>query len=176
VLAVYVAALIVALVVIVAQAMGAHDADASGDAAVDHDTPAWLLIASLRFWAFALLAFGLSGALLTSFGLAGAAATAVIAGAAGLTSGAVATAVVRRMAARGPTSHVVRGDVVGRMGRVLVPSEAGVRGKIRVELKGTMVDYVALSEDALAENDAVIVVEYEGDHVVVSRAPRELGT
>src|SRR5262249_51400506 len=104
-----------------------------------------MLVASLRFWAFALLAFGLSGTLLSIFGLAGAVFTAVLASAAGVASGAFATTVIRRMTQKGPTSHVLPSEVVGKIGRVLVPTDAGSHGKVRVEVKGQLVDYVAAS-------------------------------
>jgi membrane protein implicated in regulation of membrane protease activity len=177
VLAVFLGALVLGLGVIGFQAFGGHDADAAGGhdlAHGDHDPPAWALVASLRFWSFGLLAFGLSGLLLALFGLAGVLATTTIAALAGATSGAFASTVLRRMRARGPSSQVAPRDVVGKIGRVLVPSDPARRGKVRVEIKGGIVDYVAASRDALQENDVVVVEDFDGQQVTVSKAPKEL--
>jgi membrane protein implicated in regulation of membrane protease activity len=78
------------------------------------------------------------------------------------------------MTHKGPTSHVLPAEVVGKVGRVLVPSEAGARGKVRVEVKGQLVDYVSASSEPLAEGDPVVIEDYEGGEVVVSKAPKEL--
>ena len=175
-LVVYLVALVVGLGVIGVQTFAGHDADAGGHelAHADHDAPAWALVASVRFWSFALVAFGFCGALITLFGFVGAGAALGIAGVAGATSGALAATIVRRMTTRGPSSQVLHREVVGRVGRVLVPSERGVRGKVRVEIKGSSVDYVALSDERLETGEAVIVEECEGGEVVVSKAPKEL--
>jgi membrane protein implicated in regulation of membrane protease activity len=176
VLAIYLGALVLGLGVIGFQAFGGHDADAAGHelAHGDHDATAWAVVASLRFWSFGLLAFGLLGLLLTVFGLAAAPVAATIAAVAGVLSGYFASSVLRRMRARGPTSQIAQRDVVGKIGRVLVPSEPSGLGKVRVEIKGGIVDYVAKSTEALAENDVVVVEDIEGGHVTVSKAPREL--
>ncbi len=175
-LAIYLGALVVALGVVGVQAFAGHDADVSGHdlSHADYDAAPWALVASLRFWSFALLAFGLTGTLLTFFALAGTSVAAVIATIAGVASGVLATTVIRRMTHRGPTSHAVRDDVVGLVGRVLVPSEGSGRGKVRVELKGRIVDYVAASREPLALDDVVVVEEYDGRELTVSKAPKEL--
>jgi membrane protein implicated in regulation of membrane protease activity len=176
VLVIFLGALVLGLGVIGFQALGGHDADAAGHdlAHGDHDPPAWALVASLRFWSFGLLAFGLSGLLLTLFGLAGATAAATIAGVAGVASGVFASAVLRRMRIRSPSSQIAPRDVVGKIGRVLVPSDPAGRGKVRVEIKGGIVDYVAASREALQENDVVVVEDFDGQEVTVSKAPKEL--
>jgi membrane protein implicated in regulation of membrane protease activity len=175
-LVVYLAALVVALGIFGIQAFAGHDADASGHdlAHADHDAPPWALALSLRFWSFALLAFGLVGALLTFFGLAGAVFAAVLACVSGVASGAFAATVIRRMTHRGPSSQIAAGEVVGKLGRVLVPAAAGSRGKVRVQVRGQLVDYVASSREELGAGDSVVVEDYEGGEVVVSKAPKEL--
>ncbi len=179
VLTLYLAALLVAVGVFVVQlAFGHHDAaaghDLTHDAGADHEAGAWSLLASVRFWSFALLAFGLVGSLLTLFGLAGPVVTAVIATGTGLTSGTFAATVIRRLVRQAATSHASSSDVVGRLGRVIVPPDEEGRGKVRVELKGSYVDYVARSNEPIAVEDAVVVEEYDGSEVLVSRAPKEL--
>jgi membrane protein implicated in regulation of membrane protease activity len=176
VIAVYLGALVVALGVFGVQTFGGHDADATGHDLThgDHDAPPWALLASLRFWSFALLAFGLTGALLTFFGLAGAVAAGIVSGVAGVLSGAFATTVIRRMTNKGPSSLVQPKEVVGKVGRVLVPTDGASRGKVRVEVKGKLVDYVAASSEPLAQDDVVVVEDYDDGQIVVSKAPKEL--
>ena len=60
------------------------------------------------------------------------------------------------------------------MGRVIVPLVPGGLGKVRVDIKGAAVDYVARSTETLAAGEDVIVEESEEGEVVVSRAPKEL--
>ncbi|MEO6418137.1 MAG: NfeD family protein [Polyangiaceae bacterium] len=154
-------------------AAGGHDVGPTHDA--DHDAGLWSLVASVRFWSFLLLAFGLVGTLLTLFQLAGPAVTFGLALASGFASGTFAVTVIRRLLSRSASSNVKRGEgVVGRLGKVIVPLSPDGRGKIRVEVKGSVVDYVARASEAISEGDAVIIEEYEDSEVVVSRAPAEL--
>lgn len=175
-LTVFVAALVVGLGTLLVQLLGGHDAshDAGGGHDTDgHDGPL-LFLASVRFWAFALLAFGLVGTMLIAFGFAGTIAAAIIATIAGLASGYVAQSVVRRLQGPGTSSVATTRDVVGSVGRVIVAPSAETRGKVRVSVRGSFVDYVARSAEALEAEDAVVVEEFEGGEVTVSRAPKEL--
>ncbi len=186
-LSVYLAALVASLGAFAIQLLGGHHdaggaggggghdaAHGGGDQAAGHEASAWTLVASVRFWSFALLAFGLVGTLLTLLGLAGGALGAGLASVAGLGSGFFATSVIRRLTVRPATSHAGARDVVGRVGRVVVPLVPGGLGKVRVEVKGTQADYVARAKEALETGEAVLVEDYAEDAVVVSRAPREL--
>jgi membrane protein implicated in regulation of membrane protease activity len=176
VLSVFVAALVIGLGTLLVQLLGGHDAghDVGGhDADGGHDGPL-LFLASIRFWAFALLAFGLVGTMLLAFGFAGKLESAIIAGVAGLASGFVAHTVVRRLQGPGTSSVASSKDVIGRVGRVIVPPSTETRGKVRVSVRGSFVDYVARSTDTLEADEAVVVEEMEEGEVVVSRAPKEL--
>jgi membrane protein implicated in regulation of membrane protease activity len=178
VLLVYIGALVVAAGVLGFQlALGHHGVDGAAhdaDHAADHDATIWTFVASLRFWAFALLAFGLVGTLITFFGFAGVGLTAALALGCGLASGVAAVSVIRRLGQRTQTSHATSGDVVGRVGRVIVPPNADGRCKVRVEVKGSMIDYVARATDDVTEGEAVLVEDDEGAQVRVSRAPKEI--
>jgi membrane protein implicated in regulation of membrane protease activity len=176
VLAIYLGALVVGVSVLTVQAFAGHDADGGGHDAShgEHAAPPWALLLSLRFWSFGLLAFGLAGSLLTFFGLAGATFSLVLSIALGFFAGAGATTVIRRMTHRGPSSQVLPGEVVGKLGRVLVSPGGAARGKVRVELRGQIVDYVAASSERLAAGDMVIIDEFDGGEVKVTKAPKEL--
>ncbi len=178
-LSLYLAALVAALGAFAVQlAFGHHGGGGGHDVAHDgsdgHDAGAWSLLASVRFWSFALLAFGLVGTLLTLFGLAGKITTAVLAVGSGLSAGFFAAMVVRSLLRNSQSSHATGADVVGRVGRVIVPVEKLGRGKVRIDIKGSEVDYVARATEPLAVQEAVIVEEFDGSEVLVSRAPREL--
>jgi membrane protein implicated in regulation of membrane protease activity len=183
VLSVYLAALVVALGVFAVQLFGGHHdfggghdvSHDGGDQGGEHEASAWSLLASTRFWCFAFLAFGLVGSLLTAFALAGATTTLVVAISSGLISGFFAASVIRSLTAKPATSHVSARDVVGKVGRVMVPLVPGGFGKVRVELKGGVVDYVARSSESVEAGETVVVEEDSADgELVVSRVPKDL--
>jgi membrane protein implicated in regulation of membrane protease activity len=178
-IAVYIAALVIAVGALVLQLAAGHDGasadhDLAHGATTEHDFAPWTLFTSVRFWSFGLLAFGLVGTLLSAFGLAGGGVIAIVASVAGVSSGAFAAILIRRMMQRPASSHASSGEIVGKVGRILVAPGAGGLGKVRVEIKGSLVDYTAKTADDLAEGDVVVVEECDGKVAVVSRAPREL--
>jgi membrane protein implicated in regulation of membrane protease activity len=179
VLPIYIAALATAAAVLLAQVVfghhggDTHDGPQAEHGAHDGVTPL-TFVTSVRFWAFGLFAFGLVGTLVTLFAFAGAGATAALAGAAGVASGIAAVLTLRALARRGTSSHASSGEIVGKVGRVVVPPNERGALKVRVDVKGSSVDYVATSSEALGEGDAVLVEDVEGDEVRVSRAPREI--
>lgn len=186
-LAFYLGALLLGAGIFALQLLGGHDgdadADAGGEAEVgghgdhgDHGDAPWLLFASLRFWAFASLTFGLVGTLLRLFDLAGPGLTAAIASGAALVFAFAASWSIRALGRKGASSHVREGELVGRLGRVIVPVSPDAYGKVRVELKGTMIDLRARSLEPLAMHEAVVVEEVEAEEALVSRAPRELSS
>jgi membrane protein implicated in regulation of membrane protease activity len=182
---VYLASLIVALGVLVLQIAfgGKGDVDGHADAAGAHDLAAdhpddfnlSNLLASTRFWIFALLAFGLSGSLLALFALAGPIAIFLLALGAGIASGALAAYSLRALR-RGSTSTSVHArEAVGRTGRLLVACGKGRVGQVRVTLKGQSVDLVAATDEAeIARGEQVLVDDVDGDVAHVSRSPREI--
>ena len=178
-LALYVGALVVGLWALALQAFGGHDTDAHlGDAhAGDHghvDGSPLMVVASLRFWAFALLSFGLVGTLLTLFAFAGPWAALVIAIVFGIVAGFVAAQVVERLRTRGASSHGEERDLIGLVGRIVVPPTASGVGKARLKVKATYVDYVVKSSEPLDEGENVVVEEVEDGTLLVSKAPKEL--
>ena len=176
-LSLYVACLVVGLGVLFVQLFADHDAGGHdvhhGDGG--HEITPWTVLASVRFWSFALLAFGLVGTLLTFFSMAGGAVALAIAAFSGICSGVFAVTVITRLLHRSPQSLASTSDVRGRVGRVVVPISPEGRGKVRVDLKGTAVDLVARASEPLDTGDAVVVEEVSADgEALVSRAPKEL--
>jgi hypothetical protein len=178
VLSLYVLALLVGVGVLGLQLFLGHDTAGHdvdhGDAS--HDGLGWSMLASVRFWSFALLAFGLVGTLITLFGFAEHIVTALVSLGAGLAAGAFAVTVISRLMHRSPQTDTSVGEVRGRVGRVIVPIAIDARGKVRVDVKGTAVDVVARANETIDSGEAVVVEEvYDEGDVLVSRAPKELG-
>jgi len=154
---------------------GAHGAD---DASHHSSNLIGLaLFLSLRFWSFASMAFGLVGMLLTWFALAGTIATAITAAAVGVFSGGLAATVFRALGSAAVSSGGETNEALGQVGRVLLPIERGHMGKIRVEVRGRLVDLVATTDgERLEGGTAVIVNHLEGATAKVSAAPAVLST
>jgi membrane protein implicated in regulation of membrane protease activity len=183
---IYIAALIVGggaiAVQLLMSAGGDADADVQGDVDADADhsghghhagdgsgiLPIFL---SLRFWTYALLAFGLVGTLLWYLGLAPEPVTAVVAAVMGLSSGFTASWLFRALA-RSETG--ASSDAVGQVGRVLLPCAKGRRGKVRIQLHGQTLDVLATTdEEELPAGSAVLVEEMRGEVAHVSPAPAD---
>jgi hypothetical protein len=45
---------------------------------------------------------------------------------------------------------------------------------VRIEIKGTISDFVARATEPIAEGETVLVEEYDGKEAIVSRAPKDL--
>ncbi len=173
---VFLTALVIGVGAVAVQLFGGHDAghDTGGHDTDGHDGPL-MLLASIRFWAFTFLAFGLVGTLLTLFRFAGPLTSTILATVTGLASGYVSAMVVRRLQGQGTSSSATSRDVIGLVGRVIVPPSTETRGKVRVSVRGSVVDYVARSNEPLEADEAVVVEECgEEGEVLVSRAPKEL--
>jgi len=160
-------------------------AGSDGHAGVDHhdagvhaghgDTGFLPILLSLRFWIYGLLAFGMVGTLLHYLELAGSLLTLIAAIGIGLLSGFVASYSLRLLAASDTSSGAEAADAVGQLGRVLISCRRGERGKVRIELRGQSVDFIATTdEDELEGGARVLVEEVRGGTLHVSRAPAEL--
>ena len=178
-LPVYVASLLVGLGVLVVQLTVGHDTAGGHDVHHGdgtHELTPFTIVASVRFWAFALLAFGLVGTLLVGFGIAGRRRRAR-----GRRGGRPGVGRVRRHrreppAEPEPAEHVVvrRRPRAGGAGRRPDHAAEG-RGKVRVEVKGTAVDLIARARESLETGAPVVVEEVTSEgEAQVSRAPKEL--
>lgn len=190
---VYLAALIIGLGTILLQLLlsssdsagaGTHvggadlHADGDGSSAAHSETDVagfFALFLSLRFWVFALLAFGMTGALCTWLHLGNALVTFVLALAMGLGSGLLAAWVVHALGRATIGSSTSSDESVGAVGRVLLPCGRERPGKIRIQLRGQSIDLLARSDgEEIPVGAAVLVEAVQAGEAVVSRAPDEL--
>lgn len=194
--AIYLGALVLGLGTIVAQMLMAGHGDADGDIdahgevdldghgdpggdshAIQPHHPAADFVAlflSIRFWTFALMAFGIAGTIQHYLFDSDTLTTLVSSVVLGFGSGALAAWVFRAVAASSTTSGTLSDDLVGQVGRVMLPCSPGQQGKVRLEVKGQLIEYLATADDALAVGNAVMVEEVRGNVVHVSGAPDTL--
>lgn len=195
-LALYLAALIFGLGMFAVQALSSSDAhhgehpalpgsaDAhAGDTWLAHHTHAasgadagWASIfISLRFYMFAAIAFGAVGAPVTAFGAVGFGLTLGVALLTALLVATGATLAFRALGRSTLSSSSSPSELRGQVGRVLVACEKGRKGKVRLTLRGQIIDFVASTdEQRLAPGAGVIVQEVHADGVHVCAAPSEL--
>jgi hypothetical protein len=172
--------------------LGGKDADgAGGDTDTDTETEAhdghghghgghaggidigsWLPASSLRFWTF-LLTFG--GAVGTALTLLGSPASPIIVGAAALVvgwaSGVGAVATVKMLADKSSDSSTSAGELVGATGQLLLGAGPDQPGKVRVDVKGRIQDFVAVSDETIGSGERVLVVSSQADgRLVVTKS------
>jgi len=131
------------------------------------------LLTSLKFWTFGLCFFGLTGLVLTRLGV-NPLGVAIAAVGMGLVCGAGMAWTLRVLRRRQADSLVKTADLAGLEGTVEIPFDASVRGKIRLRVKGSMVDLIAYTNHPkpLERGDRVLVIGTEGDRLWV--VPTEL--
>ncbi len=129
---------------------------------------------SLRFWTFALMSFGLLGCFLHYLKLASPLATGISSTLLGISSGLLAAYTFRALARSNLNSGASSNELVGQVGKVLLPPNTHGRAKIRLRVKGQMIDYVATSDEQLEPGASVLVEEVRGERLHVSPAPSGL--
>lgn len=159
------------------QAGTAHDVGADHGASAGHDVGLgadFLLssLASIRFWTFFLAFFGLTGLSLSGLGLVESSGVVLaLAIAVGLTSGYGISGVIRWLSR--DTSGVAPSsrDYVGKTVRVVVPVSPGGTGKVRLELKGQLVDVLAVADegDSFASKEEAMIIEMDGTRARIAR-------
>lgn len=126
------------------------------------------LLTNFKFWTFGLCFFGLTGVVLTSLGVnpVGVMIAAVLVG---LLCGSAMALTLRALRRRHSSSLVETADLAGLEGVVEVPFDASTRGKVRVQVKGSVVDYVAYTNDqrSLERGDRILVIGTENNRLWV---------
>ncbi|MGK7889253.1 MAG: NfeD family protein [Leptolyngbyaceae cyanobacterium] len=132
------------------------------------------LLMSLRFWGVGTCFFGLTGLVLSwlSPNLAGLVIFA-IALFMGLILGTAIASTFLALYYRQVNSLVQSTDLVGLMGIVEIPFDAQTRGKVRVEVKGTVADFVARTDEqdhGFEVGDRVLIVGSDNNRLWVVSA------
>ena len=128
------------------------------------------IVKTLKFWTFGSCFFGLTGLLLSflqptlsPLGIA------VIAVGVGLLCGTAMSGILVFLRQRQADSLVRSADLVGLTGTVEVPFDSTRKGKVRLKLKGSIVDFIAFTNDSqgFAQGDPVWVVGTERNRLWV---------
>lgn len=176
-LIVYILSAIVGGILVLASALlgGEHDSHFGGDPHFGdtdfqdiggHDgvhSDLYLPFLSLRFWTYFAACFGVTGLLLTKFSSAGPIVAALAAVATGIIAGLSTHWIMRAINRRESDSGVKEEHIVGKEARVLVGVSAGNEGKIRLDVKGELVDMTAFTQEGLSllPGDRALVVSIE---------------
>lgn len=153
-----------------------HEADGAaeqGDGAVDGVAPLAVLL-SLRFWTFSLMAFGLFGSFLHFLSLTEPPIALAAASVMGLFCGWFASWTFLKLSTTSTNSGADSRELLGQVGRVILPPNEAGRAKVRLRVKGQLVDYLATTDGALDSGAVVMVEEVRGNQVHVSPAPSGL--
>lgn len=119
------------------------DADSSGPSGIDLT---WLPFLSLRFWTFAMGAFGLSGTLLTLLSVPST-TVLLLAGFLGMGIGWAAFRVFRWLTRESVSGEVDVRRFIGQEARVLLPVYPDIEGKIVLQTLADRVELVARTRD-----------------------------
>lgn len=145
-----------------------HDHDLSGDHDVGHGD-VWLPFLSLRFWTYFLMVFGITGLLLTQFADSIEPMTAVWSAVSGLSVGFMVS-LLMQWAKRSQADNATRTqDFLGREAIVIVPIRPNLEGKVRLEVKGEIIELLALpyEDREILREESVVIVSLEHDRARV---------
>ncbi len=110
---------------------------------------AWLPFASLRFWTFFGAFFGLTGVVMTAGKFVGKGTALGLSIGVGYMCGFGITTVLRKLTASDVSSSLSPKDLVGVVGEVVLPIRRGETGKIRLQLKGRVVELLAETDEEI---------------------------
>ncbi len=135
----------------------------------------WLgVMKSLKFWTFGICFFGLTGLILSNLAVPlPAVIVAIAAVLMGILCGGLVSGSLRALRHQKVDSLVRSADLVGIAGTVEVPFNATSRGKVRLHIKGSILDLIAYTDEAreFQTGEQVLVVGIDQNRLwVVSAA------
>lgn len=148
---------------------GGHDMHLGqeGDPAQAGDI--WLPFLSLRFWTYGITGFGLAGTLLMLLAKQGSSESLPWSIGTGLVAGFL-VALLTRLATKGEAdSSTKTADMLGHTGTAIVPIRADLPGKVRLIVKGDLIEMLALSHDGetIPADTEVVILTVENDRARV---------
>ncbi len=133
---------------------------------------AWLPVGSLRFWTFFSAFFGLVGTALTITGEMGFTMTLAPSIGVGYVSGVSAVRLLKKLTTETIGKVVSRDDLIGSTGRLMLPVDKGVEGKVRLNVGGRTIEHSAFSDEKIEADSKILVISvHEDGGVWVSPAP-----
>lgn len=185
----YIVSAIVAGVLILVSALGAHHDTGAGhdsdfgshdivpgghgdaDHGIEHELGAWVPFFSIRFWTYFAAAFGLIGLLLTGLNVATDTTALILAIVGGLATGLSVAYTMRWFRRVSATTSASAADLLGKEARVLVGLRQAQLGKVRVEAKGELIDLLATAEGdkEIEVGEQVVVISIDGNQAKVAR-------
>lgn len=178
-LTIYIIAAVVGGVLVVLSLFGGHhESDASTDVShdsdhgADHGDGPWVPFLSLRFWTYFATVFGLSGLVLSQISKTPEPMAVSIAAVAGLAVGLIVSYTMRALSRTDLDSSINPADMMGLEVQVLVAVRPGQAGRVRLTLKGEIIDVLATTDgdEAMEAGSRAVIVDLDGDRVkVVSR-------
>ncbi len=133
---------------------------------------------SLRLWTYFLAFGGITGLLLHYLTGAGSVLAGLLSAGVAVTASVTARTVIQRALTSGAGGTVQNEELVGKPAEVLLPAARGATGTIRLRVKNSVIDLLAVCEEGeLAAKDEVIVVEVKEGRALVTRNPsiKQLG-
>lgn len=135
------------------------------------------IVKTLKFWTFAICFFGLTGLVLSHMAVKlPTTLITIVAIVMGIICGSLVAGSLRWLRRRHVDSLVRANDLVGLTGIVEIPFDQTSRGKVRLLVKGTMIDMIANTDDEkpLQTGDRVLVVGTDQNRLWV--VPNQEGT
>jgi membrane protein implicated in regulation of membrane protease activity len=149
---------------------GHHDVGGHQVEMDNHDASHGPGILSLRSLTFGVAAFGLVGAPLDTLGVLGPLPALAVAIASGVAASFISGWAFRNVWRSSVSGAAAFDELHGQTARVLVSCGPTERGKVRVSLKGQLVDLMATTRGGeIEQGAAVTVVEVLGDEVRIER-------
>lgn len=159
-----------------------HDMDHDGDN--DHHTHhlgegnlvgdiSWYIpFLSFKFWVFFAMTYGMSGTILT-FLKKGEPLIQIISLSVGLSIGYAASYVLQKMKGQTTNSAISEKDYNGQLATITVPFKSGEKGKISMNIKGNLMEMVAITEDENIEfkdNEQCVILGLKENLCIISKA------
>lgn len=177
-LTVYLASAILGFGLILFSIFSGHDGhDHGGLGGGDHgldgthaDASMFAFYASVQFWEYLLATFGGLGLLLTWLKLSSEPVTGIVSGVTGLAVGLAAAGLFRFLTRRQLDSTAKVSDMTGSIAQVLVAPRDEELGKIRLTVRGDIIDMLAKASPGVSvqQGQNVVVLEMEGTTALIT--------
>ncbi len=156
-----------------------HEADHGVDSEHGSEFINWLPFLSLRFWTYFAAAFGVIGTLLTFLRLGDSNSILVTSLISGFLMGVAVWGVMKWVQVNEVGRSVQTDDLLGKTARVIVACRPGQLGKIRLDVRGDMIDMMATDEEDqtlhIGEEIVITRIEKSVAYVLTLRSALEQG-